>query len=95
MITPVEVLGHRMSRERRVVFSTSRPDVFIVVKFFDDQQSEHHTFKVFRGVYAKVRAFWVTTVDVLPPHLLETQSLISRAREVIAELSAVVNEEIS
>lgn len=82
----VEILGHNVSQERRVVFSLPSADCFLVVKFFDDQQAERHTFKVFRGMYEKVRAFWATTVSPISPTSEEGRHLEEVARRTVSFL---------
>lgn len=61
-----EALRNPETKEERYTFSTQIDNIFVVVKRFDPEQEEDSTFKVFRGMYYRVKSHWRTLIEFKP-----------------------------
>lgn len=82
----VEVLHNPETQEIRVTFfkEVAKQKIYVVVKYFDPDQDEFFTFKVFVGSYEGVRKHW-RTLTVLPK--TEAVPWITRAKRDLRKYS--------
>jgi hypothetical protein len=82
-----EVLRNPSSGELRVVFVNSKDkNMHAVVKFFDPEQKEEATFKVFLGKYEAVRSHW-RTLQGVPVSTEFGQNMIRAARATMEHVA--------